>query len=182
MPLNNIILIGFMGSGKTSIGKRLASELKYNYFDTDQLIVERAEMPIAQIMEEQGEQVFRKLEAEVLESFFGKKKCVLSTGGGIILHPKNQELLPQLGIVVWLHAAPEVLFERATRTLSRPLLQVEYPRRTFHHLLAARLLLYEALSHLKIDTTKLSYHQTIETIIKMLPPNLQFKPSSLQNQ
>lgn len=168
MPPTNIILIGFMGSGKTSIGKRLASILKYDYFDTDHLIVEQTKMSIAQLMEEQGEQAFRKLESTVLENFLEKKNYVLSTGGGIVLHPKNQELLPQLGTVVWLHAAADVLFERATRNPHRPLLEVEYPRRTFYQLLTARLLLYEALAHFKIDTTKLSYQQTIEAIIKDL--------------
>ncbi|MBX9742703.1 MAG: shikimate kinase [Chthoniobacterales bacterium] len=168
MTPKNIILIGFMGSGKTSIGKRLASALNYTYFDTDQLIVERTKMSISELMELQGEAAFRKLEAEVLENFLEKKNCVLSTGGGIVLHPKNQELLQQLGTVIWLHAAPEILFERATRNPHRPLLQVENPRRTFYQLLTARLLLYEGLSHFKIDTTKLSYHQTIEAVIKAL--------------
>lgn len=168
MPPTNLILIGFMGSGKTSIGKRLASILNYDYFDTDQLIVEQTKMSIAQLIEQRGEAAFRKLESEVLENFLEKKNCVLSTGGGIVLHSKNQELLPQLGTLIWLHASPDVLFERATRQSHRPLLEVEYPRRTFHQLLTARLLLYESLSHVKIDTTKLSYQQTIEAVLKVL--------------
>ena len=161
----NIILIGFMGSGKTSIGKRLASVFKYDFLDTDELIAKKAGMPIRELIEQQGEKTFRKLETEVLEKLSDKKNYIISTGGGMILSSKNQELLPQLGTLLWLHASPDILFERAQRNPHhRALLDVEHPRRTFHQLLTARLLLYEALSHVKVDTTALSYHQTIDAI------------------
>ena len=169
MPLNNIILIGFMGSGKTSIGKRLAKRLKRDYCDTDQLIVEQAGRSIGKIMELQGEKNFRDLESAALESLLGKTNNVLATGGGIILQPKNQELLRQLGTVIWLHASSDILFERARRNTGRPLLEVEHPRHTFNTLLAERLSIYQSLSDLKIDTTHLSYTQTIEAIVTALP-------------
>jgi len=188
MPFHNIILIGFMGSGKTSIGKQLAKRLTYTYYDTDQLIVKKTGNSISQIIEIQGEKVFRKLESTVLESLLEKKRSmlkdhadsteeqsvpkptsmVLATGGGIILSPKNQILLGQLGTVVWLHASTDILFERAQRNSLRPLLEVEHPRHTFNTLLSTRLPIYQSLSDFKIDTTNLSYTQTLESIVNAL--------------
>lgn len=157
-----------MGSGKTSIGKRLASVFKYDFLDTDELVAKKAGMSIKELIEQQGEKAFRELETEMLENLSEKEKCIISTGGGIILCSKNQELLRQLGTILWLHASPDILFERAQRNPHRPLLEVEHPRRTFHQLLAARLLIYEALSHVKVDTTTLSYHQTIDVIVEAI--------------
>lgn len=158
-----------MGSGKTSIGKRLASVLKYHFVDSDELVVQKAGLPLKKLIHEHGEKAFRELEAEVLKDFSQKNHYVISTGGGVILNSKNQELLPRLGTVVWLHACAETLYERAQRNLAnRPLLEVEHPRRTFHQLLAARLLIYDAISDIKINTTTLSYSQTIDKIVKAL--------------
>lgn len=164
----NIILIGFMGSGKSSIGKRLAKKLNYTYYDTDQFIEDKIGMTISHFIKENGEIAFRKLESNVLETFIGQEKIVISTGGGTILHPKNQECLRQLGTIVWLHAAIETLFERVQRNSRRPLLEVEHPRRTFHQLLSARIVIYQALSHIKIDTTNLSYESTLAAILEKL--------------
>lgn len=167
MLAQNIILIGFMGSGKSSIGKQLSRRLGYDYLDTDDLIVSKAGKSITTIFETEGEPSFREFETEILEEFLlsSKKNFVLSTGGGIILSEKNQPLLKSLGIVIWLDASPDVLFERATRQTKRPLLEVEYPRRTFNELLAKRLSLYRETCDIEIDTTCLSYSQTIEAIL-----------------
>lgn len=160
-----------MGSGKSSIGKRLASFLKYQYVDTDQLVVEKTGLTIAQIMEQRGEQAFRILETEALKELSEQKKIVISTGGGLILSSENQKLLQQFGTIIWLHAAPEVLFERAQRRAQRPLLEVEHPRRTFYQLLTTRLLIYEALSSIKIETTTLSHQQAVDAILDALSSN-----------
>lgn len=164
-----------MGSGKSSIGKQLAKNLssnstrfEYDYLDTDELIVSKKGTSIASIFETVGEAHFREMETETLEelSSSSKKKFVLSTGGGIILSEKNCQLLKSLGTVIWLHASTDVLFERAMRQAKRPLLEVEYPRRTFNELLAKRLPLYRENCEIKIDTTQLSYSQTVEKILK----------------
>ena len=157
-----------MGSGKTSIGKQLAKRLEHTYYDTDQLIVEKTGNSITSIIETQGEKVFRELESAVLEGLLEQKKMLLATGGGIILSPKNQTLLRQLGTVVWLHASTDILFERAQRNSRRPLLEVEHPRHTFNSLLSQRLSIYQSLSDVTIDTTHLSYTQTLESIVKAL--------------
>ncbi len=170
MLANNIILIGFMGSGKSSIGKQLATRLQYDYLDTDALVISKTGKSIAALFETEGEARFRACETETLEelSSSSKKSFVLSTGGGIILSEQNRTILKSLGTVIWLNASPDVLFERATRKSHRPLLDVEYPRRTFDDLLAKRLLLYRETCDLEIDTTQLSYSKTVAELLKQL--------------
>jgi len=165
---SSIVLIGFMGSGKSSIGKRLARYLKFNYIDTDHCIEEKIERSISEFIQKDGEEKFRILESEVLKNLLGKEKLVLATGGGIILDPNNHRPLRQLGTIIWLHASTDKLFERAQRQSSRPLLEVEHPRHTFNLLLEERLSTYEKLSQIKIDTTHFSYEQTLEAMIKAL--------------
>ena len=170
MPTNNIILIGFMGSGKSSIGKQLAKHLQYDFLDTDSLIVAKTGKSIAAIFETEGEARFRELETEALKelSTLSQKKFILSTGGGIILSEQNRTILKSLGTVIWLNASPDALFERARRQPHRPLLEVEYPRRTFDQLLAKRLPLYREACNFEIDTTELSYSKTVEELLKQL--------------
>lgn len=162
----NIILIGFMGSGKSRLGKYLAKQLQYQFLDTDALIATKAGKSITKIFEQEGEEAFRQREATALAGLMGKKRIILATGGGILMNPKNQELARQLGTVVWLDADPDTLFDRATRQATRPLLNVEYPRRTFNELLATRRPLYQKTCHLHINTANLSYPQTAELVIK----------------
>lgn len=159
-----------MGSGKSSIGKQLAKGLQYDYIDTDALIVAKTGKSITALFETEGEAQFRELETEVLNELFSssKKNFVLSTGGGIILSEKNRAMLKSLGTVIWLNASPDALFERARRQPHRPLLEVEYPRRTFDQLLAKRLPLYRATCDLEIDTTQLSYSKTVAELLKQL--------------
>jgi shikimate kinase len=163
---SNIILIGFMGCGKSSIGRRIALRLGYQFFDSDDLIVARAESSISDIFESAGEATFRKWETEVIQSLTGSSQIILATGGGAILNPLNRELFHQLGIVVWLHAEPETLFERASRSRKRPLLEVENPRSTFFQLLDSRLSLYQSTADLCIDATGLSHEQTVERVLQ----------------
>jgi shikimate kinase len=165
---SNIVLIGFMGSGKSSIGKRLARHLKRDYIDTDHCIEEKIGISISELIKSEGEKKFRTLESEVLKNLLSEKNIVLATGGGIILDPNNHRPLRQLGTIIWLHASTDKLFERAQRQSSRPLLEVEHPRHTFNLLLSERLVIYEKLSQIKIDTTHLSYEQTLEVMIKAL--------------
>ena len=98
----NIILIGFMGSGKSSIGRELKQVLGYPVIDTDALIVKRAGKPIRRIFEEDGEEAFRDLESEVLRELEAIKptRRIIATGGGVVVRPENREILRQLGFVV----------------------------------------------------------------------------------
>ncbi len=164
--ISNIILIGFMGCGKSSIGRRIALRLGHKFLDSDELIAARAEHSISDIFATEGEDGFRKRETEELQSLAGSSKIILATGGGAVLNPLNRDLFRQLGLVIWLHAEPETLFERASRSRKRPLLEVENPRSTFFNLLESRIPLYAGTADLKIDATGLSHEQTVEKVIK----------------
>lgn len=164
----NIILIGFMGCGKSSIGRRLANRLGYRFLDSDELISSRAGHSITELFASEGEEGFRKRETEELCGLAGSSGIVLATGGGAVLNPVNREILKELGLVIWLHADPETLFERATRSRKRPLLEVENPRGTFNALLESRLPIYDAAADIRLDATGLSHEQTVEKMDRLI--------------
>lgn len=165
---SNIILIGFMGCGKSSIGRRLAMRLGHQFLDSDELIAARAERSISEIFEAEGEEAFRNRETAELRALFGSSKIILATGGGAILRAENRDILHELGPVFWLHADPETLFERASRTRKRPLLEVENPRTTFFGLLESRMPLYGGTADIKIDASGLTHEQTVSKILHHL--------------
>ncbi|HEU4678314.1 MAG TPA: shikimate kinase, partial [Terrimicrobiaceae bacterium] len=134
--LPNLVLIGFMGCGKSSVGRRLSGLTGHRFVDTDELIVQAEGRSIAEIFSQSGEAHFRDLEQRSLENLVGVCGIVLSTGGGLVLRPVNRQTLKKIGIVAWLDASPEVLFERAMRSGRRPLLQTADPRATFDELLS----------------------------------------------
>lgn len=161
----NIVLIGFMGSGKSSIGRRVATRLGFQFLDTDALLVEREGREITEIFEQDGEARFRDLETSVLSSLGMRDRCVISTGGGVILREENRALLRQLGLVVWLTASDDVIYERVSRTDKRPLLRTSDPRATVTELFAARRPLYDAAAEFTLDTSTLSHAQAADALI-----------------
>jgi shikimate kinase len=161
----NLVLIGFMGSGKTSIGRLVAQRLGFQFVDTDAVIVERAGMQVAEIFERHGEAWFRAEETAVLRSLSILNRAVISTGGGIVTRPENHALLRELGLVVWLTASEEVIFERVSRNQRRPLLQTADPRATVHELLAKRRPLYEAVAHFTLETTTQPHETAADALI-----------------
>jgi len=160
----NIVLIGFMGSGKSSIGRLLAKRFRFRFVDTDRLIVDRARLEISDIFARHGETYFRDLETGAIESLTRLNRSVLATGGGAVLRERNVALLREIGFVVGLTASEEVIFERVSRNSKRPLLQTENPRETLRKLLAERRGIYEAAAHLTVDTSQLSHEQVAELI------------------
>lgn len=152
---HHIVLIGFMGSGKTTVGQRVAEKLGWPLADTDAMIAEQAGLSIPDIFLAEGEAGFRQRESAVLASLLDAPPCVISTGGGIVTVPENEPLLRTLGFIVWLSASEETIFERVSRNRQRPLLHTPDPRRTIHELLTARGPLYEKLAHLTIETAGL---------------------------
>ena len=156
---NNILLVGFMGTGKSTIGRKLSKCLNYQHVDTDQMIVELAGKPIPKIFEDEGEEAFRKIETQVLEDLQKYQGHIISTGGGIIGSEKNRELLQKLGYVIWLCASPEEILDRTSRNTNRPLLNNEDPEGTVRCLLAERSPHYEEVSHLKISTDQLCFDE-----------------------
>lgn len=157
--LPNLVLVGFMGCGKTSVGKHLAAMTGHRFLDTDHLVSDAEGLPIPEIFARHGEEGFRERESAILRDMVGVCGVVLATGGGIVLREENRALLHEIGVVVWLDADPDVLFQRATRTNKRPLLRTENPRVTFDTLRASRLPIYGALADLRVDSTDLTHEQ-----------------------
>ena len=165
LPRENIVLTGFMGSGKSAVGRLIASRLRFQFVDTDQLIVKRAGMPISEIFARQGEEYFRDLETAELESLERLRRSVIATGGGVVVKERNHAILARLGFVVWLTASEEVIFNRVSRNDKRPLLQTEDPRATIREMLAARRPLYEKAAQFTLDTTTFSHDQAADRVI-----------------
>ncbi|MDF1711534.1 MAG: shikimate kinase [Akkermansiaceae bacterium] len=162
----NIILIGFMGTGKSTIGRNLSQTFGYPLIDTDNLIVEQDGRSIPQIFKEEGEQAFRDMETKLLQSLNRHTGHIIATGGGIIGRPENRQLLRKLGYVVWLIARPAEILERTSRNSNRPLLNNEDPEKTIRDLLEIRTPLYRDTAHLGIETDNLSFDEVTTGIIE----------------
>lgn len=152
----NIVLVGLMGSGKSTVGRMSAQSLGFGFVDTDHLIISAANKTIPEIFASEGEAGFRKRETEALRSLIGQQRLVIATGGGIVTQPQNLEILKQLGFVVWLHADPMVLHRRTSHSLDRPLLRVGDPAETLRKLHEVRSVLYAQVCDEKITTDDLS--------------------------
>ncbi len=163
----NVVLVGFMGAGKSSVGRRVADSLGLYFVDTDDLIVDRAGKPIPQIFADDGEEAFRDLETAVLEACADEDDGkVFSTGGGIVLRERNRDLLGRLGFVVWLRASEAGIWERVKNNRERPLLQTENPRETIRLMMADRDSLYEDACDIRIDTDDLDLDETAYGIVE----------------
>ncbi len=149
----NIVLIGFMGVGKTTIGKLLAKKLGFHFTDTDAQIVTQAGCPIPEIFTKEGEEGFRQRETTVLNALTTKQHSIIATGGGIITREENIPILKKLGYVVWLTASENEIYDRVTANSDRPLMQTKDPRQTIRDLLTLRDPLYSSACHLCVDTT-----------------------------
>jgi shikimate kinase len=160
----NLVLVGFMGSGKSSVGRILSSLTGFALVDTDALVAREAGQSIPVIFKEQGEEHFRALETKVLQGLVGRIGLIVATGGGIITSGQNRELLPQIGPVVWLDASPEHLYQRVKHS-NRPLLQTADPRRTLGELYAERESLYAGTAAIRIDSAALTHRQTAEAVL-----------------
>ena len=165
LPRENIVLVGFMGSGKSAVGRLVAKRLRFRFVDTDQLIIDREGRPIADIFAQHGEEHFRDLETAVLESLGSLRQCVISTGGGAVVKERNHAILKSLGFVVWLTASEDVIFNRVSRNDKRPLLQTENPRATISQMLARRCPLYESAADFSLDTTTFTHDEAADAVI-----------------
>lgn len=139
----NLALIGFMGVGKSTLGRHLAKILKYRFVDTDHLIESRTGKKIASIFSEEGEDHFRLLEQRLVEEMSLWKKVVISTGGGLVTRHNNLEILKQYAFVACLWASPETIFQRVKNGRGRPLLQTQNPLKTIDRLLSERASFYK---------------------------------------
>jgi shikimate kinase len=136
--LRNLALIGFMGSGKSCVGRQVAAQLRFDFVDTDQLIEARAGCTIAEVFARSGELVFRQLERQVVEELAARDRTVIATGGGLAAFGDNLEKLKEHALVVCLWASPKVIWERTRSQSHRPLLKAPDPLGRIRELLAAR--------------------------------------------
>lgn len=167
-PPKNIVLIGFMGSGKSTVGRELHQRLGYPLVDMDHVIEHRAGKPLTAIFAEEGEEAFRDMETRLLGELNDSDtpRRIISTGGGVVGREKNRELLRQLGYVVWLNAPVAVILERTGRNRDRPLLHAEDPVARVTALMEIRQPLYQESAHLKVETGGLNCRELATGILE----------------
>lgn len=167
--MNNIVLIGFMGCGKSTVGIKLSYRLRRIVEDTDKLIEKKAGKSISEIFQEEGEPCFRQMETECLKELLNSKdEKILATGGGLPMRRENHTLLKQLGCVVYLRISPQCVYERLKNDTSRPLLQCEDPLERIRSLLAKRAPVYEEAADLVIDVDGKDMEHIITEIVQKL--------------
>ena len=164
----NIILVGMMGAGKTTIGKALAGSLDKEFADSDHEIQERTGVKIPVIFEIEGEVGFRKRESETLLELTKKRNIILATGGGAVLHPGNRQLLRQNGIVIYLRASVSDLYRRTRHDKNRPLLQTQNLYARLNELYLQRDALYRETAHIIIDSGKQGVRFLVQKLINKL--------------
>jgi len=164
--MKNIALIGFMGTGKTTIATQLAHRLKMKYVSTDNLIEKKEKRTINEIFTKSGEEYFRDVEATVIREVSGMENVVIDAGGGAVIREENIANFKSSGIVICLTADEETLMERTKKYKHRPLLNVEDPKRKIRELLARRAPFYAKADH-TIDTGKLTIRQVMERIVEI---------------
>lgn len=155
----NLYLVGFMGTGKSAVGRSVANRLGYTFIDSDQAIEKAAGRSIKEVFDSEGEAVFRKLERQFIDEGHANECCVVSCGGGLIAEPGMLELVRAKGPVVCLLASAETIFERTKGSEKRPLLNVENPLVRIRELLAEREPIYK-----KAGTEVLTDRRTISDV------------------
>ncbi|QWE18765.1 shikimate kinase [Polynucleobacter corsicus] len=165
---NNIFLIGLMGAGKSTVGKLLAKKLGRRFLDADHVIEDRCGVKIPVIFEMEGEEGFRKREAQAINDITAEQDVILATGGGAVLLPENRQLLSERGTVIYLHANPMELWFRTKGSESRPLLKNGDAKKILENLYTIRDPLYREIADYVIETGKPSVNQLVNTLIMQL--------------
>lgn len=167
--MKNVILIGFMGCGKTTVGIRLSYRIRRVLEDTDKRIEREQGRTINEIFASEGEPYFRDLETDLLKRLLKEDyKRVISTGGGLPMREENRELLQKLGMVVYLRIHPETVYERLRNDKTRPLLQCEDPLAKIKELMQLRAPFYEEVAHLIVDVDDKDMEQVLECITRQI--------------
>ncbi len=164
----NLVLVGFMGTGKTEVGRLLAQWLNRRFVDTDQVIAQREGKTIAEIFQERGEKYFRQLEKVQAEELREQQNLVIATGGGFVLDEDNSAALRQSAFVIWLTAELSVLLERLKDDDSRPLFKNE---KDFAALFLSRGAVYRRVSHVQVDTSGKLPPDVAEEIFRIIDGN-----------
>lgn len=163
----NIVLLGFMGTGKTSVAKRLADDLRRQFIEMDTVIEEREGMSINEIFSKRGEPYFRKVESAIVKELGSKNGLVISAGGGVVLDPENIVELRKNGILICLNATPEEIYKRIGNERHRPLLNVEDPLKKIKELLDYRRVYYDKIP-IQIDTTGKGVDEVVKECIRYI--------------
>jgi len=165
--LENIVLVGPMGSGKTTVGRRLAAELNLDFFDSDHEIIDKTGVSIDHIFDIEGEKGFRDRESQTLVELYQKSGAVIATGGGIVLRPENRAILQQSGVVVYLVSSIDQLLDRTSKSKNRPILEKSLNReKTIRDMLSAREAYYQEVATFEVDTTGKQLYEVINAIKK----------------
>ena len=167
----NIILVGSMGAGKTTLGKHLASRLGFDFIDTDQVVEARAGADIPWIFDVEGEEGFRLRETAALKDVLHQSQKVIATGGGIVTRAENRQLLNnQPGLVFYLTASVDQLVKRTYKDKKRPLLQVDNPRAKIRELFEQRDPLYKEVSDYIIVTDNKAFKALVNEVLQLIDP------------
>lgn len=168
MKAKHIILIGAMGVGKSSVGRKLARKLDRPFYDSDQVIEEKTGVDIPTIFEYEGESGFRMREEKVIDELCRREAMVLATGGGAVLVPATRDLLMRRGTVIYLKASVDMLLKRTRHSDHRPLLNVPDKRQVITELLQQREPLYLQTADHTIDTDRRTVSWTANQVLQLL--------------
>ena len=163
----NIVLVGFMGTGKSAVGRVIAQKLEFHFIDTDDVIEQTSKAKISDIFAEHGEDYFRDLESQAVKSVALMKNQVVATGGGVVLRSSNIDLLRTGGPIFCLNATPKAIWERVRSSRSRPLLRGAEPLKKIETLLDKRAPYYALADH-QIETTGVSVDRVADEIISYI--------------
>ncbi len=165
--MKNIVLIGFMGSGKSTVAKRLAEFFCKELISTDTLIEDKEAQSIPEIFRNRGEQYFRDREREAVKRAATKKNVIIDCGGGVVLNPQNMDNLRRNGILIYLAASPETIYKRIKHQKNRPLLNISQPKARIAELINQRKSLYEQADYI-IQTDTKTVTEISAEIIRLL--------------
>jgi shikimate kinase len=172
----SIALVGFMGTGKTAVGKALAEKLAREFIELDPLIEQMAGKTIPEIFKDDGEIAFRELEIAVCKEAASRKNAVIACGGGIVLNKINIDRLREGAVIVYLTASPDTILERTLNDdEERPLLKVTDPARTVKELMEFRRPFYERAAEITIDTSQMDIESVASKIINRLKEDEDFR-------
>ncbi|MBI4684221.1 MAG: shikimate kinase [Nitrospirae bacterium] len=163
--MKNIVLTGFMGTGKTEVSRELSRILGWTAIDIDTEIEKSQKMPITEIFKQSGELIFRDMETDTIKKFSKNKNVIISTGGGAVLRQENMDALRENGAIICLTASPETIFKRTGSSNDRPLLKVDDPLKKIKELLKFRNPYYEK-ADIMIDTEHKTPLEIAEEIIQ----------------
>jgi len=165
--MRNIVLVGFMGTGKTVVAKALAHDMDKTYVSTDDLIEAREKRAIKEIFRDEGEPYFRQIEKEVVKEVSEKQDQVIDAGGGVVLDDENMETLRGTGIIICVWADPKTIYERTQKCGHRPLLNVDDPEKRIRELLDHRRPFY-GKADFHIDTTDIEINAVVDRIRRIV--------------